>query len=53
MTNQETLASFAKHHKVGLHINSKNSLRISLFARGVCLAEFDNFKAALNWFPIN
>jgi hypothetical protein len=56
MTPQENLASFAKHHRVGIYFNNKSLMEgkpwVLLFARGVCLAEFDSIKSALAWFPI-
>jgi hypothetical protein len=57
MTPQETLASFAKHHHIGLYFNNRSLMKgepwVQLFARNVCLAEFFSVKEALAWFPIN
>jgi hypothetical protein len=56
MSHQEQLTAFAKHHHVGIYFNNRLLMEgkpwIGLFARSVCLAEFDSIKAALNWFPI-
>ena len=55
MTPQETLAATAKKHQVGLYFNNRKMLDgkpwISIYARSLCLAEFDNIKQALAWFP--